>query len=103
MLQKNQVHFTEICTSYRAAIEDIINDCELIPDARPTLENYELLHRDEFYLWNMKVYNKTTVHLDYDRYSNLQDLANGIFFNKIFNLNSEGTSPKGYFTYTCIR
>ena len=105
-MQKNEGNYCSIrkhLISYRATIEDIIKDCQMIPDARPTLENYELLNRDEFYLWNMKVYNKTTVFLDYNRYSSLQDLANGFFFNKIFNFSSPGTATKGYSTYKCTR
>ena len=57
----------------------------MAPDATPTVDQeYIWLKREDFSLWNIKLYNQTHTHLDYKRYTSVQDLANGNLFFKIF-------------------
>ena len=66
----------------------------MVPDATPTVDKeYQWLKREDFSLWNIKVYNQTHTYLDYKRYTNVQDLANGNLFFKIFDFN-ESDVPK---------
>ena len=77
---------------FRANIQDIIKDCTMVPDATPTVDKkFIWLKREDFRLWNIKVYNQTHTHLDYKRYTSVQDLANGNLFSKIFDFNAKDT------------
>ena len=62
----------------------------MVPDATPTIDKeYQWLRREDFSLWNIKIYNQTHTYLDYKRYTNVQDLANGNLFYKIFDFNEK--------------
>ena len=66
----------------------------MVPDATPTIDKEVIwLKREDFSLWNIKVYNQTHTHLDYKRYTSVQDLANGNLFSKMFDFN-ENDAPK---------
>ena len=86
--------FVVLVSTSRANIQEIIKDCTLVPDTTPTVDKeYRWLKREDFSLWNIKVYNQTHTHLDYKRYTSVQDLANGNLFSKIFDLNQKD-APK---------
>ena len=66
----------------------------MVPDATPTVdEEFIWLKREDFSLWNIKVYNQTHTHFEYKRYTSVQDLANGNLFFKMFDFN-ENDAPK---------
>ena len=66
----------------------------MVPDAIPIVDKeYQWLQREDFSLWNIKVYNQTHTYLDYKRYTNVQDLASGNLFFKIFDFH-EKDAPK---------
>ena len=67
----------------------------MVPDATPTVDKeFIWLKREDFSLWNIKVYNQTHTHLDYKRYTSVQDLANGNLLSKIFDFNEFPRGPK---------
>ena len=84
------MHNITLYLCLRANIQDIIKDCTMVPDVTPTVDKeYQWLQREDFSLWNVKIYNQTHTYLDYKRYTNVQDLANGNLFFKIFDFNEK--------------
>ena len=82
--------FLVLVSTTRANIQEIIKDCTMVPDATPTVDKeYQWLKREDFSQWNIKIYNQTHTYLDYKRYTNVQDLANGYLFFKIFDFNEK--------------
>ena len=62
----------------------------MVPDAIPIVDKeYQWLQREDFSLWNIKIYNQTHTYLDYKRYTNVQDLASGNLFFKIFDFHEK--------------